>query len=183
MWLPGAGKDWGMATRFINSQTGDVEDIYANDATEAPPRPEGKGGPEASKEHPGADKETGNGMDQVSADAVDQPFIKTQMNTEFNAAIQSMGIRVEVGSVGIPDLMPGECIELAGLGNKISGAGNRYYVQSVNHVWGSSGTNTSFAAVSNSDRLLKWGYESTGPKGTKEGDFSSGSQAEAKSGG
>jgi hypothetical protein len=75
---------------------------------------------------------------------------------EYDRARTSMGISLEITTLGIPDLSPGDVINVRGLGGRISGdkVGN-YGVFTVTHTAGTSGLSTSLTAWSNTQALFK----------------------------
>jgi hypothetical protein len=75
---------------------------------------------------------------------------------EYDRARTSMGINLEITTLGIPDLSPGDVINVRGLGGRISGdkVGN-YGVFTVTHTAGASGLSTSLTAWSNTQALFK----------------------------
>ncbi len=64
----------------------------------------------------------------------------------------NMGIQLEIETIGIPDIMPGETILILGAGNRLGKP--RWGVHKVVHTVGTDGFSTSLTVVSNSDAIL-----------------------------
>jgi hypothetical protein len=176
IYLPGAAK--GIASSNIDSKTRKAKVEVITDKTAKEPRV-GTGGGEikSSKRNPKVDEKTGEGAFHIAVEGND--FAKAALEGEFSRMSQAMGITLEIDSVGIPDLLPGEVITTHGLGQKRGLSGN-YSVMKLNHTWGTSGSSTNFECVSNTAKLFKDVIKAFGPTNTKDPKDSGGGAKEAQ---
>ena len=87
----------------------------------------------------------------------DDPRARRAAANEVEKFRTAMGVNMEIETLGVPDLLPGEVVNLRGLGSKISGAGKKgnYGVFEITHTMNLSGMVTKFTALSNSSPLSK----------------------------
>lgn len=116
---------------------------------------EGAIAPEATESNPDRDSNTDEGAEEMPGDpddTMDLEKVKADFWREGN-----MGITVEIESIGVPDLIPGDTVLVDGLGNRFGHP--RWGVFTVKHSIGLGGYTTSFSAVSNTDRILREGQQ------------------------
>lgn len=98
--------------------------------------------PGASKQLPGADEKTGDGLAMASQDTQlsgDQQF-KAMLKAEGeNATASMMGVKLEIETFGVPDLLPGDVVAVRGIGQRLASGSGNFGVQKVTHTVGSSG--------------------------------------------
>lgn len=157
VWLPGSVR--GQVMREMGDDDRAVAEELLTDATVAPPRTgEGAVAPPPEHELAEPDSATNDGMEQLPGDPTDPPSLEGAISEYVNYA--SMGLQIEVESVGVPDMLPGEVVAIYGVGNRFSA--QNYAVIRTTHTIGSGGYSTSFVAVSNVGRAL----EGLSPVGT-----------------
>jgi len=106
-------------------------------------------GPAPSPVHPAPDPTKGGGGGQKYGD----PNSPTQQAKNVRDLVQegiSAGITLNIESVGMPDMLPGEIVEVQGLGIKLDGT---YSVQKITHSLRPSGFSTRFDCLSNGGYL------------------------------
>lgn len=81
---------------------------------------------------------------------INNPRAAAQAKQEYERTRTGMGINLDLDTLGNPNLLPGDVVNVRGLGSRISGPkyGN-YGVFSVTHVFNNSGFMTSINCVSN----------------------------------
>ena len=116
----------------------------------------GTNGPKAAQER------LANRQDFV----VDQPVISAQEARDLAISqLRERAYQFLAGSgqvIGLPDMRPGDLVELRGLGQRFSGARDKpiqYYVKKVTHALGGSGYLTQFEVRSTADGGAKSGGE------------------------
>jgi phage protein D len=116
----------------------------------------GTNGPKAAQER------LANRQDFV----VDQPVISAQEARDLAISqLRERAYQFLAGSgqaIGLPEMRPGDLVELRGLGKRFSGARDKpinYYVKKVTHALGGSGYRTQFEVRSTADGGAKSGGE------------------------
>jgi len=86
------------------------------------------------------------------------PEAKDILAEEYKTARMGMGVTIEIETMGLPDLEPGQLIQVNGVAKeRIDG---KYVVMTLEHSIGSGGFTTKFTAVTNTAQLsLKTGDE------------------------
>lgn len=79
---------------------------------------------------------------------------------EWEVNQSSVGIKLELETLGVPDLIPGNVIVVEGLGVRIRG---NYVLLEVTHTMGTSGFTTSMTAIKNVESVLQQGSLAFGP--------------------
>lgn len=126
----------------IDSKTREAKEITADDATSKPSHTGNGQSGLVSQQSGGSFL---GGVDGAAPDA------QQVADNEFKAAIGGRGVKIEVQTVGIPTLVPGQIIEIAGISPKrIDGL---YIVFEVTHTLGTGGYDTSFVAYTNVAQL------------------------------
>ena len=78
---------------------------------------------------------------------------KSILEAEYKTARDTMGITIEVETLGMPDLLPGHLIEVKGVAKgRLDGP---YVILDLEHSIGSGGFTTKFKAVTNTARFTK----------------------------
>ena len=91
------------------------------------------------------------------------------MNARFERQRTGIGVRVELDTIGIPHILPGDSISVRGLGERISGSNvHRYTVFEITNTLNASGYVSSIVAVSNIAAALKGGVPNKGQSNTKK---------------
>lgn len=126
----------------IDSKTREVKEVTTDDQQSAIQRTDNKQtGLKTSKPPDGGflPADGGSSNAQQMADSA------------FRSAANNMGVKIEVQTVGIPNLVPGQVVEVAGVAKtRIDG---KYAVFEVTHTLGTGGFTTSFTAFSNVGQL------------------------------
>lgn len=78
---------------------------------------------------------------------------------EWEAQGSSVGIRLELETLGIPDLVPGDVVTVQGLGIRVDG---NYATMEVTHTASTSGMTTKMTAVKNVESILQQGERVVG---------------------
>lgn len=94
---------------------------------------------------PEGDKTTGDGMEPHFSDQADKQA-KDKAHGEVKEKGWRVGIPVEVDTLGIPDLLPGEVVKIQGLGIRYDG---NYVIHELTHTFGVGGFTTRFKAFTN----------------------------------
>jgi len=103
---------------------------------------------------PDVDDRTFAGAETYNVDGVDDETfepIRTKILGQLEQQLRAGGLKVEIGSLGIPDLFPGNCIEVRGLGKNLYDY--KYGVFKVTHSLGSGGFSTNVEAWYNTSAL------------------------------
>ncbi len=103
---------------------------------------------------------------------------KAQAQQEYEKSRTGMGINLEIDTLGIPDLLPGDVVNVQGLGKRISGPkiGN-YGVFTVTHTYNANGYVTSATLVSNTSPLARSKFQDALKLNDKVGPQSSPNQS------
>lgn len=108
----------------------------------------GGGVPNDSELHPGADPTTQEGVSGATADGNNPENVSETVRGALRATLmQDMGVRVEIDTIGVPDLRPMLPITLKGLGTRFD---YNYVIHELVHTIGTSGCSTNFVAYSGS---------------------------------
>jgi hypothetical protein len=100
-------------------------------------------------------KRTGDGTASTKTEAqpgsfhpanVADPVDKTKADEFFKQMQGTQGVQIEVETIGIPTLVPGAFIEVAGVAKRLN---QNYIVDTVEHSVGSGGYTTKFTAYAN----------------------------------
>lgn len=120
--------------------------------------------PKGTPTYPAADETTASGGQHVFADPSD-PSDLANLQSLFQRE-GNMGITLDVETVGIPDLLPGEVVEVEGVGRRLGG--QRWTVHKVVHTIGLSGYSSSLHLISTgfSKEWASEGTLATGPAAT-----------------
>jgi hypothetical protein len=110
---------------------------------------------ESSESNTEVDKETGNGGERFPGDPESEEAYKFCKGEYEKHA--HMGVRFDVGSIGVPDLMPRDVIKMDVGIHRIST--QAWSVHAVKHSIGLGGFDTNFTVFSNTDSLVLGGFE------------------------
>ena len=148
-----------------------VEPTLVNDASEKVTRSgEGNIEPEDTEVNPELEEGTLDGSQSIPGDPDKQEEINAIRAEYWREG--NMGIQVEIETIGVPDIIPGDTIVIEGVGDRFGFP--RWGVFKVAHSAGLDGFTTTITAVSNTDRLLKAGKEPVGEVNTKQAELSDG---------
>jgi hypothetical protein len=161
--LPGATK--ALVTGGIDSSTGKTILNVCNDKNSGPSDVTGGGavGVKANSNQPGADSKTGAGGAPFPRD-VNFPTTDDAAKSAFQADFK-MGIKLQIQTLGIPDILPGDVVAVRGVGARFDW---NYGVFVVRHFIGSSGFTTELELVSNTAAILASLVPAQGTVNTKE---------------
>ncbi len=155
IYYPGVLK--GLSSGGIKSSTREAQHNFY-DATTSNPSYVGAGGAglKADPKTPGVTNTTNTAEGKDGAplfyENIEHPASKDKLKAEYDALTSNLGIKVEITTLGCPDLLPGTVVALRGLGKRISEGGN-FGIFSVTHTLGGDGYQTSFEAWSNTTKL------------------------------
>lgn len=181
VYLPGGSR--GFRMQDIDDESRQFVQNIINDQSVAPGR-SGQSAAESppSGEIPGTDTNTGDGTTLVQGDPNDNRAVD-MAKAEYAAWTGSMGINLDVTSIGIPTLLPGETVQVWGMGERLD---HQYGVLTVKHTIGGNGFSTSWNGVSNVQQFEQKLFESDPAAGrypaSPPGDYSTGSAGFAYSG-
>jgi len=149
VWLPGATK--ALVTSGIESSTGKTVTKVYNEKNAAPEAATGGGATQiaSNPNQPGADPKTGLGG---------APLAKNINFKDTDAAAKSafatdfkMGIKLQVTTLGMPRILPGDVVAIRGVGARFDW---NYGVFQVRHNIGASGFTTELELISNTSAIL-----------------------------
>lgn len=118
---------------------------------------EGKAASPDTAGNPDYDADTDEGGARIPGD----PELKEAVEAaamEYRRA-GNLGITLEVETLGIPDIAPGETVLLSGIGKRFGTP--RWGVHKIVHTVGTGGFTTSLTLVSNADAVLSKGFDPT----------------------
>lgn len=145
VYLPGASK--GLQVRGVNPDTRQEEVVNVNDATEKIPRlQEGGVAPTEDVGWASADDATGDGQTTFPGESSD-PDVKKMMQSEFKKAASNMGINLVVETLADPKILPGDVVDVSGIGQRLS---RKYVTTKITYTFGLSGSLMSLECVSDS---------------------------------
>lgn len=151
VYLPASTR--GLVSKGIASDTKLPVKSEATDATVAPSRT-GKGAGEAppSPTTPGSHPETADGRTLVPVDIANDPEAATKARAEYLAGIAGMGLELDITTLGMPDIAPGDILRVTGVGKRLEA---NYGVFEIDHNIGASGFETRLKLISNTANMLK----------------------------
>lgn len=133
-----SGAAAGLRTMSYDSKTREIKESVIDDSTAAPKRSgEGTAGAAA--------KDAAIKGDFLSENVADPAQQKRGVSL-YQQAQGTQGVQVEIETVGIPTLVPGAFISVAGVAKRLD---QNYIVDSVEHSVGSGGYTTKFTAYAN----------------------------------
>jgi hypothetical protein len=149
LFLPNAVK--GLFHKGIDERTGEPYAIKFDDKDSEGAAPmnrvgnSDKGAPAADGELPDGDEQTGEGLEPHVGD---QPTEESKATAQAEVKVNQwkIGIPIEVETLGVPELLPGEIVTIEGLGARYDG---NYAVHEVTHTLGGGGYSTRFKAFTN----------------------------------
>lgn len=157
VYLPGATR--GFFLQGIRSGDRKVfNEFIGDEKTNVTRTKQGSASPAPTKDMPGADKDTGAGA-QFYPSGDDNNKSVAQARAAYTALANNMGVKLEIDTIGIPDILPGMVVAVYGLGKRLEG---NYGVFKVNHTFG-EGFTTRLELVSNTSDLGRVQY--TAPRG------------------
>ena len=135
----------------INSETGEFEATYLGDDDKEgaePTNKTGKGGGKAkgTPKTPEPDEKKGAGVAPAQADQPTEEAINRVRAESVKAMNTGLGVKIEIETLGVPDLLPGALIQIVGLSDLFNA---NYRVFNVTHSLGTGGYSTSIVAQSN----------------------------------
>jgi hypothetical protein len=109
----------------------------------------GTAGHEESASNPDADPDKGDGGTRIPGDPKDTEALQNAIH-DFKR-VGNQGIELDVETVGIPDLKPGETVLLKGVGLRFGN--HRWGVHEITHTIGGDGFTTSMKIISNTEAI------------------------------
>lgn len=151
----------GSVSRNINSGLGELQQTAHHNLADSSDKNggvspnlqgSGMGPPQRGNTGSKGDEKTGSFLDPNFYDQLDAPA-ERRITSDFQTSIQNLGIEIEIETVGVPEILPGETFSLAGVSSKFCGTPNspiNYTVYKVVHTLGSGGFSTKITANCNS---------------------------------
>lgn len=99
--------------------------------------------------NPKLDPTKGEGAGVVSSDSL-APEFNEQVRAEQETAATNMGVQLQIGTLGIPDILPAQVAAVRGVGSRLDG---NYAIFKVTHKFGLSGASTDLELRSNVGQL------------------------------
>jgi hypothetical protein len=96
---------------------------------------------------------------------ISDPELRSRVESEFTSAQYKMGYKMEVVTLGMPDLLPADVVSVRGLGPRFD---TNYGVFVVNHRIGTGGFTTQLTLYANTAKVLQAAVQATGPQNTKD---------------
>ena len=124
---------------------------------------QGKQAPPEDENFPGAKNSSGGVFhygDPTNQATVDSAKGALDLSTSL------MGIPLTVETLGVPDLGPGQVVQVVGLGERFDG---NYYVNKVEHSFGTGGFSSTLNLISNAAKIAE-GFDPAGQVNTQEAD-------------
>lgn len=167
----------GIDSRNVSDSTRTESKVTTNEATiqRAQSGKDNVAAPKGTEEYPEHDEESASGGEHVFADPED-PSDLAHLQSLFQRE-GNMGITLDVETVGIPDLLPGEVVEVEGVGRRLGG--QRWTVHKVIHSIGLGGYSSNLHLISTgfSKEWASEGTAATGPAATAPRASEEGTQA------
>lgn len=162
VYLPGSVR--GIRMEDVSERTRERTSTDVNDANDRTARTgEGAAAPSGDDVISQPDADTGDGGERRPGDPLDQNAIE-HAREDFHRG-SNLGIQIEVETIGIPDIVPGEIVKIVGVGQRFGR--NNYAVHKVVHNLGLDGFTTQLTCVSNVETLLA-GERARGSANTQE---------------
>lgn len=169
LYLPSSIRGFVMKEVSETEPRNPVQPELVNDDSEKVDRSdEGAAAPEDTPVNPDLEEGTLDGTQTIPGDPERKEEIRSVRAEYWREG--NMGLEVEIESIGVPDIIPGDTIVIQGVGDRFGFP--RWGVFKVQHSIGLDGYTTTITAVSNTDRLLKAGAPALGRKNTKEPQLS-----------
>lgn len=145
-----------------NPRTREATGQQFNERNSAGPRSQdGTARPDAGSRAMGPGQNNGQGAVANGVQVMPVEAAETTASTQVQAARaeweaqgSSVGIRLELETLGIPDLVPGDVVTVQGLGIRVDG---NYATMEVTHTASPSGMTTKITAVKNVESILQQG--------------------------
>lgn len=106
----------------------------------------------ASPRNPALDLQKVEGAGVVSSDSL-SPEYDEQIRAETESAATNMGVKLEIDTLAIPDLLPAHVVAVRGIGARFESGSGNYAVLKLTHTFGNSGASSKIEAVSNVGQL------------------------------
>lgn len=144
IYLPGYLK--GSVLQGVNPTTRQTETRVVDDSTVRSGRT-GRGGASQapSSANPGANPQN-DGLEVVPGQPADRR-LQEQVAAARSDFEQRAGIKLETGTICVPDMLPGEIVGVRGVGRRLSGP--NYMVFDITHTLGVGGASTNFTSYAN----------------------------------
>ena len=174
VYMPGAVR--GLVVSGVNSaDRKTVRQVVSDDDAQVARANPGASAPGASINYPDAPAAAAS-TDGSVADAngntmypgnPDDPVTQQQAKAEFENQTTNIGVTMNIETLGVPDLLPGDLVIVQGLGRRLSGDNGRYNIHHIRHVMNNSGWMTRWTGISNAG-VLNDGVPAKGPQNRAE---------------
>lgn len=174
VYLPGAAR--GLVVSGINSTDRKVtRQVVGDEQAQVARTNKGASAPGASEIFPDApaasDSTQGSAADAngntMHPGSPDDPVSIQQAKAEFEN-LTNIGVTLNVETIGVPDLVPGDLVIVHGCGARISGERNgRYNIHHITHTHNNSGWTTKWTGIANA-AVLNDGVPAKGPQNNAE---------------
>lgn len=144
----------------------------------------GLGTPEAGHVLSKGDPNTGSFFDPSFYDGETKPIVE-RIQSDFLSTISQRGIQVDILTIGVPEILPGESFALGGVSERFCGTKEQpinYSVHNVIHTLGGGGFSTRVTAFTNSGWVRDQASIAGGTLGNKPHDENAGDSTEKKPG-
>jgi hypothetical protein len=153
LYLPGSHRALVLEEISDKDPEKENKEVLNHENTKSVRSSDGQAGPAASKANEEYDAKTGVGGERLPGDpTLDKAVEAAAMEYRRGG---NMGIQLDVETIGIPDITPGETLLLAGVGKSFGNP--RWGVHKVVHTLGGDGFSTSLTIVSNASSVLGQG--------------------------
>jgi hypothetical protein len=157
----------------INSETGEAETTYVGNEDKKGAKPvnntgSGGGQPKSTAKTPKPDEEKGDGVAPGSGDQANERTINRLRSEATKAMNAGMGVKIEFETLGVPNLYPGDLIEIVGLSDLFS---YNYRVFDITHTLGTGGYTSSVVAQSNTPLTLEAVMKAAGETNKEPADI------------
>jgi hypothetical protein len=98
------------------------------------------------------DEKTGNALDAFHSDNPKGKKHVDKMKSQIKSQLKNGGVRVEIETLGVPDLLPGRTAQIDGLGPRFDW---NYGIHEVVHTLGTGGFSTQWVGYYNSSAIQK----------------------------
>jgi hypothetical protein len=163
VYLPGSVR--GIVMEDVSETTREATREDVTDATvERVQSAPGPSGPGDERVMPPPEEDTGDGGERLPGDPANREALQSA-RAEFRRG-GNLGIQLEIETIGIPDIFPGEVVQVRGVGARFER--HNYGVHKVTHNIGVGGFTTNLTLVSSTDSLLQTGESSSAEANTRE---------------
>jgi len=162
VFLPGSTV--ALVTGGVDSKTGEFNGVTLNKDDGIQRLGGGASDIASSPTHPGINETTGDGAHRKISD-INDPKLQAAVKSELAAEQFHLGVRLDVETLGMPDILPGDVVSIKGLTRRYDA---NYGVFEVVHHVGSHGFTTRLWLQSNTMAVLQNAEKARGPINTQD---------------